>query len=119
MKYAFVNQAKSEPFPKGRGICSNCDAELIAKCGRVKIWHWAHKGKPPCDPWWETETQWHRDWKNNFPADWQEVSHIDPLSGEKHIADLKNPFGLVVEFQHSPIKPEEMASREAFYENMV
>ena len=92
---------------------------MIAKCGRVKVWHWAHKGRPPCDPWWESETQWHRDWKNQFPVEWQEVSHIDPQTGETHIADVKNPFGLVVEFQHSLIKPEERQSREEFYGEMV
>lgn len=32
---------------------------------------------------------------------------------------MKNPFGLVIEFQHSPIKPEEMQSREEFYDEMV
>ena len=119
MQFALVNGLKSAPAPKLRGLCPHCESEMVSRCGRVKVWHWAHKGHPPCDPWWESETQWHRDWKNQFPIEWQEVSHVDPATGETHIADVKNPFGLVIEFQHSPIKPEEMKSREQFYGEMV
>jgi competence protein CoiA len=92
---------------------------MIAKCGQVKIWHWAHKSRASCDPWWESETEWHRSWKNQFPTDWQEVVHIDQASGEKHVADVKLRFGLVIEFQHSPIEQMEVESREAFYGNMT
>jgi hypothetical protein len=67
---------------------------------------------------WERETQWHRDWKNLFPVDWQEIVHKD-LTGEKHIADIKTPHGLVVEFQHSHITTKERDSRETFYEHMI
>jgi hypothetical protein len=92
---------------------------MVAKCGRIKVWHWAHKGRPPCDPWWEAETEWHRGWKNKFPADWQEIVHVDEATGEKHIADVKNPWGLVVEFQHSPLQAAELAARESFYGNLI
>jgi competence CoiA-like predicted nuclease len=27
---------------------------MIAKCGRIYIWHWAHDGSD-CDPWHEPE----------------------------------------------------------------
>lgn len=92
---------------------------MIAKCGRVKVWHWAHKGRLSCDPWWENETEWHRNWKDQFPLEWQEQIAIDPATGEKHIADVRTPDGLVIEFQHSPIAPEEIRRREAFYGNMI
>jgi hypothetical protein len=92
---------------------------MIAKCGRVKVWHWAHKGRLLCDPWWENETEWHRAWKNRFPLDWQEISQFDQLTGERHIADIKTPHGLVVELQNSPMSLEEMASRERFYGEMI
>ena len=36
-----------------------------------------------------------------------------------HIADVKTPDGLVVEMQNSPIRPEEMRSREDFYDKIV
>lgn len=119
MRFALVNGDKLEAQPKLKGICPNCSGEVIAKCGRVKVWHWAHKGVPPCDPWWESETEWHRQWKNHFPVEWQEVSHIDPLTQEKHIADVKTPHGLVIEFQHSVISPQELHSREQFYKEMI
>lgn len=83
------------------------------------LWHWAHKSREHCDRWWESETEWHRAWKNLFPVEWQEVVHTDDTSNEKHIADIKTPRGLVLEFQHSPISPEEMKSREDFYKNMA
>ena len=92
---------------------------MIAKCGRFKIWHWAHKSAAGCDPWWEPETEWHRRWKTQFPTAWQEVLHVDEVGGEKHISDVKTPFGLVIEFQHSPIEPMELQSREDFYKNMI
>lgn len=121
MRLALVEGQRVEATPKARGICINprCASLMTARCGRVKVWHWAHKGTKPCDPWYESETQWHRNWKNKFPLDWQEVIHTDSKSGEVHIADVKNPFGLVIEFQHSPISPEEMRSREVFYGEMV
>ena len=119
MRFAIVNEHKSEALPKLKGFCPHCSAEMIARCGRVKVWYWAHKTIEVCDPWWESETEWHRDWKGHFPVEWQEVTHIDPITGEKHIADVKNPHGLVIEFQHSPIKYEERCSREEFYGKMV
>ena len=92
---------------------------MIAKCGQHKLWHWAHKSRMHCDPLWESETEWHREWKNKFSKDWHEVIHFDPATGEKHIADVKTDKGLVLEFQHSVMKPEELRSREKFYDNMV
>jgi ssDNA-binding Zn-finger/Zn-ribbon topoisomerase 1 len=66
MRRALVDGAKAEAQPKLRGECTGCGGEMVAKCGRVKVWHWAHKGAPPCDPWWENETEWHREWKDRF-----------------------------------------------------
>ena len=119
MKFSLVNGIKTLPHPELRGHCPHCGAETISKCGRIKMWHWAHKTKEVCDPWWENETEWHRKWKNEFPNDWQEISHIDPDSGEKHIADVKADNGLVLEFQNSPMPIEEMKARESYYKNMI
>jgi len=82
------------------------------------VWHWAHRSNRQCDTWWENETEWHRAWKNQFPADWQEIVHTTE-SGEKHVADVKTDQGHVIEFQHSFIKPEERQSRETVYEKLV
>ena len=92
---------------------------MIPKCGQYIRWHWAHKGKITCDPWQESETHWHRFWKDAFPVNCQEVLHIDDRTGEKHIADIKTPAGLVVEVQHSPISEMEIRSRESFYDKMI
>lgn len=119
MKYALVDGVKTEAVKGVKGICTSCGSELIAKCGEQKINHWAHKGNRNCDPWWEPETEWHRSWKDNYDIVWQEVALIDEKTGEKHIADVHTEHNLVIEFQHSPIKPEERISREKFYKNMV
>jgi hypothetical protein len=119
MRFANVDGNRTEALPKMRGSCPACEAEVISKCGKHVIWHWAHKGRKNCDRWWESETDWHRSWKNNFPADWQEIIHTDPTTSEKHIADVKTPGGLVLEFQHSPINPNEVSAREDFYRNLI
>lgn len=116
MKYALVNGERQEAQPKLPGKCICCDNPVIAKCGTVRVSHWAHRGM--CDPCWEGETEWHREWKGQFPKDWQEVIHFAE-NGEKHIADVKTDHGYVIEFQHSYIKPEERQSREFFYKKMI
>ncbi len=119
MKFALVNGEKEEATKGAKGVCQVCGSDLIARCGEVKINHWAHKGNRNCDdPWWENETDWHRTWKDNFPKEWQEVVQFDE-SGEKHIADVKTESGVVIEFQHSYLKPEERRSRNSFYSKLV
>ncbi len=120
MKFALYKGERVEAEATLKGaLCPVCDAEVIAKCGNKNIHHWAHKSKRKCPHQWENETQWHRDWKNNFPLEWQEVPLYDSETGEKHIADIKTPNGLVVEFQHSNIKPEEILARNNFYKNII
>ena len=118
MQYALVKGVRQEAEPKLRGTCPNCDSEVVAKCGEQRIWHWSHLGKLECDRWWEPETEWHRAWKALFPQKWREFPHVAD-DGERHIADVKNDRGLVIELQHSPIDPEERLSRENFYKTMV
>ncbi len=117
MKYALVNGERQEAQSGLSGKCVCCDSPVIAKCGKVKVRHWAYKGKLMCDPWWE-ETEWHRAWKGQFPKECQEIIHYAE-NGEKHISDVKINQGYVIEFQHSPIKPEERQAREDFYKKMV
>jgi hypothetical protein len=118
MKFSLVNRQRQEAQPNLSGTCPVCNQVMISKCGEVKTWHWAHKGRRACDIWWENETEWHRAWKNHFPSDWQErVRHAG--DGERHIADVETAHGWVIELQHSPISPEERRSRDAFYRNVV
>jgi competence protein CoiA len=80
--------------------------------------HWAHARPRNCDPWWENETPWHRDWKNLFPQECREISHTAP-NGEIHRADIKTPTGIVIEVQHSAMTDAERIARESFYGNLV
>jgi competence protein CoiA len=119
MKYALASGQRAEAFIGGRGLCPTCSREVIAKCGSHRIPHWAHQGIRDCDSWAEKETEWHRAWKNHFPAECQEFIQHGEKSGEKHIADVRTEHGLVIEFQHSHLDPQERAARERFYGNMV
>lgn len=94
--------------PGARATCPACRGEVLAKCGTQVVHHWAHL-RDDCDPWSEGETRWHAAWKERFPEDWREV-----VCG-CHRADLKTPDGLVVEFQHSSISPQDIQIREAHY----
>ncbi|MFX1733918.1 CoiA-like domain protein [Paraburkholderia sp. A1RI_3L] len=118
MQFAIVEDERREAFPGGHGNCPTCGAPTVAKCGPRVMHHWAHASRRDCDPWWENETPWHREWKNLFPADCREISHVAP-DGEIHRADIKTPTGIVIEVQHSAMTDAERISREAFYGNLV
>lgn len=116
MKFANIDGIRCEATTSGqRGICPGCGSEVVAKCGRVKVNHWAHLSGKDCDSWHEPEKEWHRMWKNQFPLEWQEKDFVDKATGEHHRADVHTPHGLTIEFQHSAIKPEEREARENFY----
>jgi len=118
MKYALVNGQRQEAQPSSSGVCPACGNPMVARCGDVRVHHWSHCGRRNCDTWWENETEWHRNWKDLFPINWQEVVHIAE-TGERHIADVKTDQGWVLEFQHSKIDPDERKAREVFYQKLV
>lgn len=118
MKYALVDGVKKLAEPGLTGVCHSCNAVMVPKCGTEKIWHWAHKSKKICDHWWETETKWHRNWKNLYPDSWQEIYHKDE-EGTFHIADIGRPDGFFIEFQYSSISELEVRSRNKFYSNLI
>ncbi|HUS50231.1 MAG TPA: competence protein CoiA family protein [Candidatus Paceibacterota bacterium] len=99
--------------PKNIAKCPLCKQIVIAKCGEIKTWHWAHKSNIDCDDWSEPESQWHINWKNEFPEKQQEVII------RNHIADIKTKDGLIIELQHSPLSAEKIRDREEFYGNMI
>ncbi|MCL1942873.1 MAG: hypothetical protein FWF54_04915 [Candidatus Azobacteroides sp.] len=119
MKYALIDSQRKEAERGAKGTCPFCSKPVIAKCGNIKINHWAHKSNSKCDSWSETETEWHRSWKNNYPTEWQEVILHDEETNEKHIADVRTNNNLIIEFQHSSIEHNERIAREKFYKNMV
>ncbi len=113
MKTALVEGARRGAEPGLKGVCPGCDQPVLARCGKKRVWHWAHKVECNC-PLNKEETDWHRGWKNHFPVEWQEVFHSD-INGERHFADVKTKNSWVLEFQHSPISSEERASRNKVY----
>lgn len=115
MKFANVDGVRCEASISGqRGICPSCGSVVVAKCGRVKINHWAHLSQKDCD-YWHEETEWHRMWKKQFPEAWQEKDFVDEKTGEHHRADVHTPHGLTIEFQYSAISNDECEAREGFY----
>ena len=118
MQLALVDNERVEAFPGGRGQCPMCGSDMVAKCGPRVLHHWAHHRRANCDPWWENETPWHREWKNQFPIECREISHT-ASDGEIHRADIKTPTGIVVELQHSAMTDAERQAREDFYGNLV
>jgi len=119
MQFSLVENERKMPFPMGKGTCEVCGAETISKCGPKVMWHWAHKTKQSCDPWWENETEWHRKWKEEFPESYREVAYTCPNTGEIHRADIATEHGLFLEIQNSPMSLAELKSREGFYKNLV
>ena len=118
MKFARVDGNRQEAQPGLSGECPGCGQPMVAKCGEIRVPHWAHKGRRVCDPWWENETPWHRAWKDQFPVEWQEVVQ-HAKDGERHIADVKTDRDWVIEFQHSYLNPPEHRARDAFYPKLV
>lgn len=118
MRFAIVSSQRSLPSPGANGSCPACHRPVIAKCGSVRVHHWAHRGERVCDVWWEPRSPWHCAWQDRFPREWQEVIRDAP-SGERHIADVHTEHGLTIEFQYSHLPPDERAARERFYGNLV
>ncbi len=114
------NERVLAEFTGQRSNCPMCGTTLIASCGELYINHWKHDRYQSCDAWFEPETLWHREWKANFPKEWQEVIIVgpDPFY-EKHIADIRTDNGFVLEFQNSSISTTEIRIREHFYKDMA
>jgi competence protein CoiA len=117
MRFAKLGAQRLEASPVSKATCPACDGPVIAKCGRIRIWHWAHKAAA-CPANKEPETPWHREWKLQFPDAWQEVVQIG-ADGSRHIADICSSFGQVVEFQNSHIDLTEREAREAAYGKLI
>ena len=98
-------------------ICPKCKTDMIAKCGQVRIHHWAHKNKIQCDDWMEDENEWRREWLSHFAPDCQEqlVEH----NGQSHFADILTTLGSVILLHQSQLTEEMIREREAFYQTPV
>lgn len=101
-----------KPTKNEKAMCPNCGETLIAKCGEINIWHWAHESAD-CSIEWEPETDWHRWWKTQFIG-----ARLEVINGA-HRADVITNRGLVIEIQSSPIQPEQLQAREAHWQSMI
>lgn len=108
-----VNGERIPASPGLEAHCDICDTNVIPKCGRIVVWHWAHETVQNCDPWVEPVTSWHADWQAKFPIECREVRIGN------HRADIRLPNSRVIELQHSGISADEIEEREKFYGNMV
>lgn len=118
MIYGLDNNGKKiVAAPYANAVCPVCKSNLISKCGSINIWHWAHEKESDCDAWNEGETEWHLNWKNNFPIDYAEV--VINKNNTQHRADICFPNGNIIEFQHSPLSVKEIQERENFYQKMI
>lgn len=116
MLYAYNdNGDRIEPTKGSKGFCGECGSELIAKCGKINIWHWSHIQGSDCT-YDNDMCEWHINWQNKFPKEKQEV--IVTKNNVNKIADVKDN-DIVVEFQHSPISTDEIKIRERHYDDMV
>lgn len=104
---------RNKPTPKAQSQCPCCKSKVVAKCGKVMVWHWAHESLEECDASWEPTTQWHLDWQSKVHEDLTEIIM------DNHIADIRLTNGKVVEVQHSNIPVEVVKDRESFYGNMT
>jgi len=96
--------------PGARSACPACGQPLIAKCGPIVIWHWAHL-TDDCDPWAEPESQWHLGWKRRLE---KAGCRIEVTMGP-HRADVITPFGHIIELQARYQTLDTIKAREAFY----
>ncbi len=108
--------AKARPIPSGRALCPSCRSPVIAKCGEIVTWHWAHESRDDCDRFSEGETDWHLGWKTMVQPEFCEVVI---QRRETHRADIVGNGGRVIELQHSPISVQAIREREAFYGRMA
>jgi hypothetical protein len=112
MIWGIKDNERIKAEPNKKAFCDVCSGELIPKCGKIKVWHWAHKSTEDCDLWSEPESEWHINWKNKFPKECQEVKI------GIHRADIKHN-DLVIELQNSSISPDEIKQREDYYKKMI
>ncbi len=109
-----INQARTgDQF-----FCPICGGKMIIKKGEINAHHFAHKAILQCEDGWHYDmSEWHFNWQKKFPVETQEI--VKKHNGKTHRADiLIERTKTVIEFQHSPLMPEEFEERNAFYREL-
>jgi len=108
MLYGNVDGQKVKATPNAKGKCFQCGEDIVAKCGKINVWHWSHVNTPSSNH--KPMTEWHYKWQDKFPKEMVEVTC------ENHRADVWDKENNVVyEFQHSPISIDEVKNRIDFW----
>ena len=109
-----VEGTRIKPQPFGTAICPNCRVKLIAKCGELNVWHWAHESLVDCDNWnYEPKTEWHLNWQDKFGVDQTEI--FIQRGGESHRADILSKSGVVIEIQNSTISTVDISANGVMF----
>ena len=97
--------------PGARALCIECPVPtvLIAKCGEINAWHWAHPGNAICSG--EGEGAWHQAWKMWSQQYGATVEMID----NPHRADIVWPDGAIYECQTNYTDAATIRKREEHY----
>lgn len=107
----YVDPGESGDRPKSPGSrarCVDCDMVLIAKCGEISVWHWAHESGGDICIGSGGEGAWHRAWKA-----WAELqgATTEVIEGT-HRADIMWPDGRVYEMQSTYLSAVDIRKRE-------
>lgn len=128
-KTVYADEALYEYGRNRSYICPCCGEKVILKAGDIKIPYFSHLVNSDCIDDYDNEmSEWHRYCQSLFPKEYREViitktyaelypddpDYIGDMTTETHIADIcyKN---YVIEFQHSPMDPDEFDTRTDFY----
>ena len=96
-------------------VCPCCEEKVLLRKGDIRAHHYAHCSGTVCrDGWHYDMSDWHQEWQNQFPLQYQEI--VKELNGKKHRADvLVEAKKIVFEFQHSSLSADEFYDRNRFY----
>lgn len=120
MLYADTRHGRIEAEPGLQGTCPQCGTPMVAKCGDIVSWHWAHTTTENCDPWSSGEGEWHRGWKRRLEVRCGAKSEtVLTRHGQTHRADSMMPNGLVIEYQANYLNLPDIEARERFYGSML
>ena len=118
MKYAIFNNRFVTASRSRKGaICPLCKANVIPKCGEIRIHHWSHKKGTMCDSWREADSQWRHRWLERF-----EDCEIEPVIenvDQRHFADIRTKNGTLILLRRKLLGNEDMLKMERFFRNLV
>ena len=120
MKFALVDnkrrKATKNAHMEHECLCPVCDHLVYARHDWTLGYQWRHTVKGGCDERRETETGWHRDWKECFPGYSQEIECGKDSTGKRRMFDIRTRKGVALKLLHTPIDPDDMTKRTAYYQ---